>query len=102
MTSRFRFRLITGLAIAGAITACVVDPLNPQPLPPNPENGATFHADSGAVVSFDGGSTKSGGDAAAATDPNAHADSGSGPPLDDDDDVDAGDGGDAADAKADG
>lgn len=64
MTSRSRFRLVVGLVVTGAITACVVDPLNPQPLPPSPdENGAVYHQDASVVVSADGGGTKGTADA---------------------------------------
>jgi hypothetical protein len=50
------FRVAASLALAGAIVACVVDPLNPQPLPPSNEDkfgedgGATQHTPDGSLT----------------------------------------------------
>jgi hypothetical protein len=86
------FRIVATLAITTAIAACVVDPLNPQPLPPGPNEGVSF-ADGGlaapvtsdAATGADSGNLKNDD---AAVPPNTPADGG-----------DAGDG--ASDAAAD-
>jgi hypothetical protein len=84
--------------MVGAITACVVDPLNPQPLPPGPpENGASFGMDAAAFpVSPDAGGKS-------ASDSGALRDQDGAPPPDTDASpgVPAADGGDAGDADAD-
>ena len=88
-----RFRIVASLVIGGALVACALDPLNPQPLPPSPQ--ANFGEDGGFYspardagtrtedsLSSDAGTTK-GPDGASPLTPNAN---------------DAGDGGDAGDA----
>lgn len=101
MTSRIRFRVCVGLGLVGAITACVVDPLNPQPLPPNnPDNGAVYHPDAGFIVTSDSGATKS-DDNADGGEASSPSDSGMPPNVNDagvDASDDAGDGADAGDS----
>jgi hypothetical protein len=51
---RLTFRVAASLALAGAVVACVVDPLNPQPLPPNKEDGSELFDASAAPHNPDG------------------------------------------------
>jgi hypothetical protein len=91
---RLRFRLLACLSALGAITACVVDPLNPQPLPPGPpENGATFGMDAAAVPLAPDGGAKNASDSGALRDDDAAP-----PPSADGGPTDAGDAGDSGDA----
>ena len=91
-----RFRIGASLLIGGALVACALDPLNPQPLPPSPEalaDGGVFSPTPDASRGTDSVNS----DAASANDP----DGGAPPPEAADDAGDAGDAGDAdADADA--
>ncbi|MFO0734402.1 MAG: hypothetical protein U0270_00910 [Labilithrix sp.] len=94
MNPRFRYRLMAGAAVLAALAACVVDPLNPQPLPPGPDDNkdTAFGEDAGAFTPRSDGGVQGSSDAAV-TSPND-----SSPPTNDSDAGPEDGGADAADA----
>jgi hypothetical protein len=89
--------MIAGVTMVGAITACVIDPLNPQPLPPGPPgNGASFGMDAAAFPVTPDAGGKSASDSGALGDQDAETtNDGSSPGVPA---IDGGDAGDAGDA----
>lgn len=105
LRSRRYFRIFAGLTVVSGLAACVIDPLNPQPLPPGPDPNAILYPDASFSNTSDSGAlgtgSLDGGDRAddGGLPPNAPDDAG----ATDDAAADAGDAGDAdaGDADAD-